>query len=152
MIKKLLFSLVVLLIAGASAFAQLNPVSWAFNSKKIGDKTYEVRMTATMQPGWHLYSQVQPEDAIAIPTDIQFNKNPLISLNGAIKEVGKMEKFKDDKLGVAANQYAKKVEFVQVVKLKANAKTNLTGTIEYQTCDDEKCLPPKKVNFNLAVQ
>ena len=109
-------------------------------------------MTATMQPGWHLYSQVQPEDAIAIPTDIQFNKNPLISLNGSIKEVGKMEKFKDEKLGVAANQYAKKVEFVQVVKLKANAKTNLTGTIEYQTCDDEKCLPPKKVNFNLAVQ
>lgn len=152
MIKKLLFSFVVLMLAGASAFAQLNPVSWAFNSKKIGDKTYEVRMTATMQPGWHLYSQVQPEDAIAIPTDIQFNKNPLISLNGAIKEVGKMEKFKDDKLGVAANQYAKKVEFVQVVKLKANAKTNLTGTIEYQTCDDEKCLPPKKVNFNLAVQ
>lgn len=152
MIKKILFSFVFLMIAGASAFAQLNPVSWAFNSKKIGDKTYEVRMTATMQPGWHLYSQVQPEDAIAIPTDIQFNKNPLISLNGAIKEVGKMEKFKDDKLGVAANQYAKKVEFVQVVKLKANAKTNLTGTIEYQTCDDEKCLPPKKVNFNLAVQ
>ena len=152
MIKKLLFSFVVLIIAGATAFAQLNPVSWAFNSKKIGDKTYEVRMTATMQPGWHLYSQVQPEDAIAIPTDIQFNKNPLISLNGSIKEVGKMERFKDDKLGVAANQYAKKVEFVQVVKLKANAKTNLTGTIEYQTCDDEKCLPPKKVNFNLAVQ
>ncbi len=152
MIKKLLFSFVVLIIAGATAFAQLNPVSWAFNSKKIGDKTYEVRMTATMQPGWHLYSQVQPEDAIAIPTDIQFNKNPLISLNGSIKEVGKMEKFKDEKLGVAANQYAKKVEFVQVVKLKANAKTNLTGTIEYQTCDDEKCLPPKKVNFNLAVQ
>ena len=152
MIIKLLFSFVVLIIAGATAFAQLNPVSWAFNSKKIGDKTYEVRMTATMQPGWHLYSQVQPEDAIAIPTDIQFNKNPLISLNGSIKEVGKMEKFKDEKLGVAANQYAKKVEFVQVVKLKANAKTNLTGTIEYQTCDDEKCLPPKKVNFNLAVQ
>ena len=152
MIKKLLFPLVVLAVTGTSAFAQLNPVSWSFNSKKIADKTYEVRMTATMQPGWHLYSQVQPEDAIAIPTDIQFNKNPLLTLNGAIKEVGKMEKFKDDKLGVAANQYAKKVEFVQVVKLKANAKTNLTGTIEYQTCDDEKCLPPKKVNFNLAVQ
>jgi hypothetical protein len=152
MIKKILFSFVVLILTGATAFAQLNPVSWAFNSKKIADKTYEVRMTATMQPGWHLYSQVQPEDAIAIPTDIQFNKNPLISLNGNIKEVGKMEKFKDEKLGVAANQYAKKVDFVQVVKLKANAKTNLTGTIEYQTCDDEKCLPPKKVNFNLAVQ
>ena len=48
--------------------AQLNPVSWSFTSKKITDKTYEVHLTATMQSGWHLYSQVQPEDAIAIPT------------------------------------------------------------------------------------
>lgn len=151
MIKNLV-AFFILTIVGHSAFAQLNPVSWSFNSKKISDKTYEVRMTATMQPGWHLYSQVQPDDAIAIPTDIQFNNNPLITMNGAIKEVGKMEKFKDEKLGVAANQYAKKVEFVQIVKLKANVKTNVTGTIEYQTCDDVKCLPPKKVNFNLAVQ
>ena len=54
MIKRILFSFVVLILTGATAFAQLNPVSWAFNSKKIADKTYEVRMTATMQPGWHL--------------------------------------------------------------------------------------------------
>lgn len=151
MIKNLV-AFFILATAVQSAFAQLNPVSWSFNSKKISDKTYEVRMTANMQPGWHLYSQVQPDDAIAIPTDIQFKNNPLITLNGTIKEVGKMEKFKDEKLGVAANQYANKVEFVQIVKLKANVKTNVTGTIEYQTCDDFKCLPPKKVNFNLAVQ
>jgi len=152
MIKRLIAFFVLVTLTGTTIFAQLNPVSWAFNSKKIGDKTYEVKLTASMQPGWHLYSQVQPEDAIAIPTDIQFNNNPLITFNGAIKEIGKMEKFTDDKLGLSANQYAKKVEFVQVVKLKANAKTNLTGTIEYQTCDDVKCLPPKKINFNLAVQ
>ena len=106
----------------------------------------------TMQSGWHLYSQVQPEDAIAIPTGFKLNSNPLLSLEGNIKEIGKMEKFHDARLEVSANQYANKVDFVQVVKLKANAKTNLTGSVEYQTCDDKKCLPPKTVNFTIPVK
>jgi thiol:disulfide interchange protein DsbD len=72
--------LAVLLITifAVSAKAQLNPVSWSFSAKKIADKTYEVHLTATMQSGWHLYSQVQPEDAIAIPTDFKINNNPLL--------------------------------------------------------------------------
>jgi hypothetical protein len=132
--------------------AQLNPVSWSFTSKKVADKTYEIHLTATMQSGWHLYSQVQPEDAIAIPTGFKINNNPLLSMEGKIKEVGKMQKFHDAKLEVSANQYADKVDFVQLVKLKANVKTNLTGSVEYQTCDDKKCLPPKTVNFSIAVK
>lgn len=139
-------------IFAVSAKAQLNPVSWSFSSKKIDDKTYEVHLTATMQAGWHLYSQVQPDDAIAIPTEFKLNSNPLLSLEGKIKEAGKMEKFHDAKLEVSANQYAGKVDFVQVVKLKANVKTNLTGSVEYQTCDDKKCLPPKTVNFTIPIK
>ncbi len=149
--KKLFTIAAVLLIAGQGWSQIPDPVSWNFTSKKTGDKTYEVRLTATIQPGWHLYSQVQPEDAIAIPTGIKFNANPLIVLDKKVKEVGKMEKFHDEKLQLSANQYSGKVDFVQVVKLKASAKTNLSGSVEYQTCDDKKCLPPKTVNFSVAV-
>lgn len=140
-----------LVLTGAAATAQLNPVNWSFSSKKIADKTYEVHLTATMAAGWHLYSQVQPEDAIAMPTGFKINSNPLLSLEGTIRELGKMEKFHDKKLEVSANQYSGKVDFVQVVKLKANAKTNLTGSVEYQTCDDKKCLPPRTVNFTVPL-
>jgi len=149
--RKIIFSLV--LIFGSNLLnAQLNPVSWSFVSKKISEKTYELHLTATMQPGWHLYSQVQPEDAVAIPTGFKLNNNPLITLDGKIKEIGKMEKFHDAKLDISANQYAEKVDFVQVVKLKSNVKTNITGSVEYQTCDDKKCLPPKTVTFSIPVK
>lgn len=134
-----------------AAVAQ-SPVSWAFNSKKIGANLYELRLTATMQPGWHLYAQNQPEDAIAQPTLFTFNNNPLLSFDGKVKEVGKLEKFRDEKLGVSANQYSGKVDFVQVVKVKGAAKTNVTGKLEFQTCDDKKCLPPKTVPFSIAIK
>ena len=149
--KRVVFFLAILL-GTFTTKAQLNPVSWSFTSKKVAEKTYEIHLTATMQAGWHLYSQVQPEDAIAIPTGFKINSNPLLSLEGKIKELGKMQKFHDAKLEVSANQYADKVDFVQVVKLKASAKTNLTGSVEYQTCDDKKCLPPKTINFSIAVK
>jgi hypothetical protein len=116
------------------------------------NKTYEVHMTATIQSGWHLYSQTQPEDAIAIPTTFTLTANPLFTADGAIKELGKLEKFKDEKLDLSANQYSKKVDFVQIVKLKSAAKTNFSGNVEYQTCDDKKCLPPKTVNFSIALK
>lgn len=148
--KKVLF-FILLLTIGVAVQAQINPVSWSFAAKKIDDKTYEVHITASIQSGWHLYSQTQPEDAIAEPTSVTFNRNPLVSLDGKVKEEGKMEKFHDAKLEVSANQYSQKVNFVQVVKLKSKGKTNVSGSVRFQTCNDEKCLPPKTVSFNVAL-
>lgn len=148
--KKLLFFTFFVAAAMVSK-SQVNPVKWAFASKKIADKTYELRITATIQSGWHLYSQSQPDDAIAEPTRITINKNPLLTLDGKIKEEGKLEKFHDAKLQVSANQYSSKVEFVQTVKLKSSARTKISGSVRFQTCDDEKCLRPETVTFNVAL-
>jgi len=148
--KKWLF--IIVLVFGCFLLHAQSPVSWSFNSKKISEKTYEVHLTANIQSGWHLYSQDQPSDAIAIPTSVTINNNPLLKFDGKVKEVGSMEKFQDKNLGISAHQYSNKVDFVQVVKIKSNAKTNVSGSVEYQTCDDKKCLPPKTVNFNIALK
>ena len=147
-----LFISIVALFFQLQVMAQPNPVSWTFSAKKTGDKTFEVEMKATIIPGWHLYSQQQPADAIAIPTEFIWNQNPLVQLKGKIREVGKMERYKDATLGVTAHQYSGQVTFVQTVELKAKVKTALSGTVEYQTCDDEKCLPPKKIPFTISLK
>jgi hypothetical protein len=149
---KKLFGIAILFLVGLPAMAQLNPVTWSFSAKKTGDKMVEVEMKATIQEDWHLYSQTQPEDAVILPTTFIINPNPLFSLDGKIVETGKMEKFIDKKLGLSANQYSNSVTFVQKIKLRGNAKTNVTGTVEFQTCDNKKCLPPKRVSFSIPVK
>lgn len=149
--KALLVFTSVLLISVLSQAQAPNPVSWTFSVKKTADKTYELHLTASIKSGWHIYSQNQPEDAIAYPTAITINNNPLLKLDGSVKEVGKLEKYKDQTVGVTNHQYSTKVDFVQVVKIKSTAKTNVTGNVEFQTCDDKKCLPPKTVTFNVAL-
>ena len=147
-----LFLSIAITFISAIAIAQPNPVSWTFSAKKTGDKTFQIEMKVQVQPGWHIYSQSQSEDAIALPTEISFNNNPLLVLKGKIKEQGKLEKVTDKTLGVTASQYSGVVSFIQEIELKAKVKTAITGTVEYQTCDDEKCLPPKKVPFTISIR
>src|SRR5215204_4709910 len=115
---------------GAMVGSAQNPVTWTFTSKKLTDNSYEIHMTASIEKKWHLFSQTQPEDAIASPTVFTIAANPLIELVGKIKEIGKLEKFHDKELDLSANQYSEKVEFVQTIKIKGKVKTSFNGSVE----------------------
>ena len=149
--KKFSIVLFCFFIAGLASAQSINPVNWSFTSKKISDKVYEVQIVASIQKGWHVYSQKQPGDAIAQPTSVVFNPNPLLQFDGKVKEAGNLEKFKDKELDISANQYSNKVVFTQRVVLKGKAKTNVTGKLTYQTCNDEKCLPAKTINLSIPL-
>ena len=149
--KKFFF---VFLLSSVTAicFAQVeNPVKWNFSAKKINATTYEVHITAKVESGWHIYSQTTPEGG-PIPTSIAFTRNPLLSFDGTAKESGKMEQHFEELFGVDVKQFSNKVDFIQVVKLKVNAKTNVSGTIEFMTCNDHECLPPKTEKFSILLK
>ncbi len=145
--KKIILFFVLVLSAVAS-FSQLkDPVTFTFESRKKATLT-EVVVTASVPKPWHIYSQNTPKGG-PIPTKISFNKNPLITLEGTVKEVGKLEKIHDNNFDVDVLFYSNKVVFTQLVKVKTGVKTNISGTIEYMVCDDEQCLPPTKKTFSI---
>jgi len=149
--KKFLFVFILSSIV-ADCFAQLeNPVKWNFSAKKINATTYEVHLTAKIEDEWHIYSQTTP-DGGPVATSISFNKNPLLSLDGAVKESGKLEEHFEELFGVQVKQFSDKVDFIQIVKLKSSAKTNVTGSVEFMTCNDHQCMPPKTVKFNISLK
>lgn len=149
--KKSVFLLSIVLIS-SFCFAQVKtPVKWSFSAKKINATTYEVHLTATIDPGWHLYSQTTPDNG-PVKTSIEFAKNPLVTVEGSAKEVGKLEQKHEPIFGVDVKQYSKKVDFVQTLKLKSPVKTSVNGTIEYMTCDDTQCLPPARQQFSISLQ
>ncbi|MEI9810828.1 MAG: protein-disulfide reductase DsbD domain-containing protein [Bacteroidota bacterium] len=147
------FFLVFILSAVVTAcFGQAaDPVALSFSAKKINATTYEVHLTATMEEGWHIYSQTTP-DGGPVPTEITFKKNPLLAVEGSPKEIGKLEQRHEVLFGVDVKQFSGKVDFVQVVKVKANAKTNISGTVKFMTCNDEMCMPPTSVPFNISLK
>jgi hypothetical protein len=143
--------LVSALFVSLISSAQSDVVQWKFESKKIADKKYEVKLIATMKDPWHIYSTTTP-DGGPLPTTISFSKNPLTVIDGKIREVGKMESHFEKVFDIDTRYFNNKVEFVQVVSVKGNAKTNLTGTVEYMACTDRECLPPRSVPFSIALK
>ncbi len=130
----------------AAATAQIeNPVKWSYTAKKISDKVYDVYVTATLDPKWHIYAQDAGEGPE--PTSLMFGKNPLVKLDGKVKEEGKIEKQYDENFKSVLKFYSNKVSFVQRVKLKSSVSTVVKGSINYMVCNDRKCLPPKEIPF-----
>ena len=147
--KVTLLSLLVTLI-GTVAMAQSDKeVKWAYSAKKIADKTYEVHLTATVGNSWHIYSQNVGVDG-PIPTKFEFTKNPLVTVEAKVNEVGKMISKNEEVWGGVVKYYENKVDFVVKVKIKGG-KTKLAGKVEYMVCNEEKCLPPAETEFAVAI-
>ena len=140
------FVSVFYLISSAQSSKQ---VTWTFTSKKIADKTYEVHMSANINGKWHLYSQNAGDGPLS--TSFNFTKNPLLLMDGKVKEVGKLKKIFEETFNSEVRFYEKSVNFIQVVKVRGNAKTNLAGKVEFMVCDDKLCLPPGEVEFSINV-
>jgi len=147
--KLILFSLIV--TSTTLAMAQSSKqVSWTYTTKKIADKTYEVHMTATIGGDFHMYAQNVGGDG-PIPTSFTFTKSPLFTLEGPVKEAGKMVKKFESAWNHDVNYYERTVDFIQVVKLKTNVKTSLAGKVEFMVCNDHECLPPADVDFKANI-
>src|SRR5580765_834057 len=112
--KKYVFLLVF--ITGFLGLSAQTPVSWNYSVKKVKDKTYEIHMTATLQNGWHTYSQTTPEGG-PVPTSISFSKNPLVNFEGSVREDGKLHQKYEDVFGINVKYFSDKVDFVQIVTL-----------------------------------
>ncbi len=144
--------LFAILSYGPEAAAQVRaPVKWSYRAVPKGPGRYEVVVRAVIEKGWHLYSQSTP-DGGPIPTAFQFTRNPLVTMTGPVKELGKMEKHHEKLFGVDVHQYSNEVSFVQVLTVKGKVRTNLSGSVEYMVCNDKECLPPAREAFSVELR
>lgn len=138
------------MLSAGFANAQIsNPVKWTYTAKKITDKTYELHLSATIEGNWHMYAQDAGEGPE--PTTINFTANPLITFDGKVKEVGKLEKSYDKNFNSVLKYYGNKVDFVQKIRIKSPVATVVKGTITFMVCNDRQCLPPRDIPFTINV-
>ena len=147
--RKISVLLVCALIVNAAVAQIQDPVKWTATSKKKANG-YEVVLTAILPKPWHIYSQKTGEGG-PIPTSVKFTKNPLLTFNGEVKELGNLKEQYDKFFDTKVKYYGEKVDFVQLIQVKGNVKTNVNVTVEYMTCNDSQCLPPVKKTFNVSL-
>ena len=149
--KKITITIAALLIVFTALHAQVqDPVKWNYAAVKKSGTEYIVTISALLTGDWHIYSMHTPVGG-PVPTTFSFKKNPLVTLDGNLKESGNVKTVHDEIFGIDVKYYGETVSFVQTIKLKSTVKTNISGTIKYMVCNDKMCLPPKTVPFNIQL-
>ena len=142
------FFLAFFTVLSAALFAQPEPVTWNASYTTTDDKV-QIVLTATIEPGWHLYSQFL-EDGGPIPTSFT-----LLDSGNAYVYTGQWTE------GEPHVEYDPNFEMdlaffsdqaVFTTTLTPNEKDfTVTGELEFMVCNDEMCLPPTYVDFTVDV-
>jgi thiol:disulfide interchange protein DsbD len=131
--KKLIL-LLFAFFALANGTAQIKkPVKWTAKAEKISDTEFNLVMNATIEDGWHMYSQFTPDDG-PIPITLNFkNQKGNFELVGKAKESPYQKHFNAD-FGVDEYFFESKATLTQKVKI-TNPKTNkIVVNVDFQAC------------------
>ena len=143
--------LILLLTLGFTSYAQVfEPVKWTTSVEKVSETEYNLVAKASIDRGWHLYSQNVPEDG-PIPTSFSFEENEGYSLIGNVEEE-EGHTIDDPVFNMVIKFFEDSATFKQKIKITSTELTAIIGEVEFMVCDDSKCLPPTYIdlefNFN----
>ncbi len=143
MVLKRLTILFVALFSAMNLMAQMpeNPVSWSSKVEQISENVYEIQYTAAIEGAWHVYD-LGPYTDGPIPTTV------VISGGEGVKVLDKpylkteVKRYFDEIFEMEIGICGTGVIIAQKVEVTSNNPTEISSTIEWQSCDDGSCLPP----------
>lgn len=148
--KKIITGIALFIAAIAISTAQVHdPVSWKFELEKTGEKEYNIKYTAEIDLGWHLYA-ADLGDGGPIPTSFNYTENADVEFIGDIQQLSEVEEKFDENFGMDLRMFSNEAVFVQKIKLLSEG-TTLKGFVEFMSCNDETCLPPRESEFDFVL-
>ena len=132
-------------------YAQVvEPVKWETKTEKISDTEYDLISTATIDAGWHLYSQVVPEGG-PIATNFSYTTSEDFKIVGKTSEE-EGHTVDDPVFEMKIKFFENKAEFRQRIKIVNKELSIVEGEVEFMVCDDEKCLPPTYIDLKFTLK
>ena len=149
MIKRFTLGLLLMVISCLSVVAQMqDPVHFKTEWKSISANEAEIIFSATIDPGWHVYS-TDLGDGGPTQATINIDKISGAALDGKLKPGSNEIKKMDSIFEMEVKFFEKTAKFTQKVKL-TGGKYSVSGYLEYGACNDENCLPPTSVDFTFS--
>lgn len=149
--KVALWLLSLCFLAVGAANAQENPVKWKFTVEPVNEQEAVLVFSATVTGGYHLYAQ-QQDPLGPLPTEFIFAENTDYKLKGKAAESPAPVSEKDETFGVMVQFFKKDATFRQTVSLTSAKDMEIKGTIDYQVCNDETCLPFNDIPFSFRIK
>jgi thiol:disulfide interchange protein DsbD len=149
MMKKVLAYLLVLFSILTVKAQIFEPVEWETSIEKKSDTEVDLVFTASIDEGWHLYSQDVPPDGPEA-TEFTYTKSDKYELVGKTTE-GKGHVVDDPVFNMKIKYFSDHAEFRQTVKLLDPNIHKIETMVYFMVCDDSKCLPPTEEEFEFVI-
>lgn len=126
------------------------PARWAFSADTGPDGRVEVVLTATLEPGWHLYALQLPREDGPLPTVIRLTSTEGHAGLLKVSEPEPMEEM-DPNFAMLVRHHSGEPVFRATIKRTTGEPFTLAGEVEFMLCNDRTCLPPVAVPFSLEI-
>ena len=120
-----------------------DPVKFKSELKTGSGPEAEMIFSATIDPGWHVYSTNLGQDG-PIEASLHVNKKDGVELVGKLTPKGKEISQYDEMFGMKLRYFENAVQFVQKVKF-TKPQYDIDAYLEWGACNDEMCMPPGEV-------
>lgn len=148
--KKFISSIVLAFVA-AIGFSQIyDPVDWSFSVEQNG-KEATLIFTATIEKGWHVYSQTLESDEGPVATEVAFTPNPNYELVGKTTESKTYNEY-DPNFEMNLTFFKTKAVLKQKIKLLTDKSFNVDGNVYFMVCNEAMCLPPSTAENKFAIK
>ncbi|MBL7828833.1 MAG: thioredoxin family protein, partial [Saprospiraceae bacterium] len=153
MIRRIFPHITTILLIAFSSISQLaaqNPVTWSFTAKDAGNCQVDLIFTGNIEDGWYTYSQFLESEDGPVATTLTFSPGANYKLVGKAKESGDIIKTHDKVFDMNLTKFKHKAILTQRIEV-IDPKLPVTGYINYMTCNDDRCLPPRDVDFSFKI-
>ena len=117
----------------------LTPVKWTKSVKMTDANNGVITFTATIDKGWHMYSNDTPEGG-PIPLSIKWDKKEGVKLVGGLTHSKAPTTIDDEMFEMKVRQWEGTVTLSQKFTT-TDSKYKIEGEVSYQACSDQGCLP-----------
>jgi len=147
--RRFLLFITAILLSQCLSAQILRPVKWAYAAKRLSKSEAMLLFKTSIDDDWHIYTTHQ-QDGGPSKTAFTFTSSNGYKLMGTVQEPPPISHF-EQAFGTNVEYFEQSVIFQQKVRLTVPI-TTIQGKISFMVCNDQKCLPPDDVSFNIPVK
>ena len=148
-LRKIFFIGMLVSLVSLLSAQNFDPVKWDYRIEQISQDEFDIIFKAEIEDGWTVYS-MYIEEGGPVPTSIWYESEGVVENKGDAVETGHRKEGMDPIFEMKVIKFLDDEDYQVRQRVKVlDPSKKLTGYLTYMTCDDERCLPPTDVDFEI---
>ncbi len=141
---------IFLLLSLLAALPTFGQVKWGEPTIQKDGEIYTISVSATINEGWHIYDMEEYDFGLT-STSMTLSLPAGIELVGGVDASQQAVRKYDEIFATEIGYFEGQLTLSQQIKITTPVTEKIGVTVEWMSCNDGSCMPPKDLNFEVAL-